>query len=963
MQPYATIMFDILKISTRALASIGLKLLLLISTFNWIAVDTSYAQFSQLFLNTVPSGVSVQLLGTDNIDYYTGSGFVADIRFNDAEMQSLSHVLKSIGYDLSLKNSARVSGFLQVGFYFSGNVFFIEGDLKFAQSHVSLRSYDIENNHILKGKLNIKHLMPSVLLENTLNSVDGLFSGSFDFTINQKTYDFELDGPVQGKDINIALADNKEVLIDQASGDLSLRNGKSLEIKNLKFHRGNLESKGYIRIDEIANQDVDGSKKKEHQKSWKVVFHSDFIKEVSFADVYAQWPQQIKSNVYVWLSTHMGIGNLTEATFDFEGKVGGDGVFTQIDFSSVLEVKDASVIMHQSAKEISDIEGKITLSNNKITFNAVSNSQGFKATHLQGNIIEVDGKNQIQILLDIDSDVKRIVDIFSAFIVSNPNFKSFDVSAMRGEVKSKLTILLPLETSLDSHEQAELTIEGSINHYQLKHRQIPFILHGKKLTISKHTIGDILNDGYSIAGDMQIGDIKGIVSIEHALPHQDNIPTIIHFAGPIDLSLIKHSIISGYVEGMGDLDITITKAIADNVKNNYDLSIDLTEAKFDLPFFGWSKKLEESFIIHSSGYIKPYSIKANTLSVEALDSFLDSSMTIDKSSRFDWQIENLQFGENQISGFIKKTQSEGLEIGIASKNLKMISNKNQAGLSSNAKDMFSNQLLEEILPDGKILAALDQISINQNMMHDIRLIYDKHNAQFDTLYLMAQGVEDGLDHLNVSDIPNLEFIWNSSGDGKQNLNINIQNLGFFLRAFDFSQSLYRGVFKGKNVSQNSSDGLRLDFILEDYSLRDAPFLLSLLSHLSLSAPIDLLVNDGISFSKATGSAHYQGDVVKIENWRTSSLTLGVNFSGEYNRRTDWIAIDGNVAPFYLLNNLLGSVPFIGDITTQKGLQPLLAADFSAVGLVDNPDIEVYTSTLLLPGILKNIIPDSPSTEQ
>ncbi len=65
-------------------------------------------------------------------------------------------------------------------------------------------------------------------------------------------------------------------------------------------------------------------------------------------------------------------------------------------------------------------------------------------------------------------------------------------------------------------------------------------------------------------------------------------------------------------------------------------------------------------------------------------------------------------------------------------------------------------------------------------------------------------------------------------------------------------------------------------------------------------------------------------------------------------------IRGTIIPAYLLNNLVGTVPVIGDILTGPEKEGIFAANYSAKGPINDLEIFVNPLTVLAPGILRDL---------
>jgi hypothetical protein len=107
---------------------------------------------------------------------------------------------------------------------------------------------------------------------------------------------------------------------------------------------------------------------------------------------------------------------------------------------------------------------------------------------------------------------------------------------------------------------------------------------------------------------------------------------------------------------------------------------------------------------------------------------------------------------------------------------------------------------------------------------------------------------------------------------------------------------------------------------------------------------------------------FSRDEIVITEAKLRGADVGVLATGRIDRKTDTIALAGEVAPAYTLNSLLGNIPLIGTLLTGGG-DGVFAASYEITGPLANPDVRVNPLTVLTPGIIRRLLTGFGSDNQ
>lgn len=199
-----------------------------------------------------------------------------------------------------------------------------------------------------------------------------------------------------------------------------------------------------------------------------------------------------------------------------------------------------------------------------------------------------------------------------------------------------------------------------------------------------------------------------------------------------------------------------------------------------------------------------------------------------------------------------------------------------------------------------------------------------------------------------------------ASQSKMTLRIESDDAGATLKAFDVYENAVGGAMLVVGESAPGGDKKLISGKAEltNFRVVNAPVLARLVNALSLPGIIQLLGSDGISFTRLESNFSWQrmkgGDMISMKDGRTSGSSMGLTFEGQVDRIQQTINVTGTIVPVTLVNDILGSIPLLGDILSGGSDGGVFAATYSVRGPVKNPTIMVNPLAVLTPGFLRRI---------
>jgi hypothetical protein len=182
------------------------------------------------------------------------------------------------------------------------------------------------------------------------------------------------------------------------------------------------------------------------------------------------------------------------------------------------------------------------------------------------------------------------------------------------------------------------------------------------------------------------------------------------------------------------------------------------------------------------------------------------------------------------------------------------------------------------------------------------------------------------------------------------------NFGAVVQLLDLTDSIADGSVevKGEAIDAGAQRTFRGHLEARDYRLIRAPAFAKLLSLASLTSFASLLAGEGLPFSRLSGDFVFADGKLVLDNVHAYGGALGINTSGTVDLANGTLDLDGTLVPAYTINSVLGYVPILGKLLLGGEGQGLFAANFHAVGPIDDPKISVNPLSALAPGFLRKL---------
>lgn len=376
---------------------------------------------------------------------------------------------------------------------------------------------------------------------------------------------------------------------------------------------------------------------------------------------------------------------------------------------------------------------------------------------------------------------------------------------------------------------------------------------------------------------------------------------------------------------------------------------DLRPAAFALPVLGWDKPLGDPALLAVNARLRDSEVAAvEALRLEAPGLAAAGSLSFERPGGgvTGVRIDHLRYGETDLFG-------EAARVGDAHYRLVLRGEQFDAEPWWNGLDAFQ----------GEATAATDE----ERPRIDLEFAFDRVRLDADrTFHAVSGAVQRDRRGWPLIDLtlhsagaagPRAWLHYVRGGDGSGDLQVELDDAGALLAAFEVSESVRGGrlILAGRRPPGPLERPIEGGLVLEDYRVVGAPILARLLAAASPAGLGDLLTTDGLGFERLESGIAIGPRRIVLRDGRTAGGALGMTFAGAIDRAEATVDVVGTLVPMHLINEFLGAIPLLGTLLTAGRGDALLAFTYSVRGPMEAPAVAVNPLSGLAPGVLRQLL--------
>ncbi len=612
---------------------------------------------------------------------------------------------------------------------------------------------------------------------------------------------------------------------------------------------------------------------------------------------------------------------------------------------------DASFLFENMTIDYSDTLTPATKANGKGTFDGdnltitgdsayVKDVHGTNLDMVFSDFLVVGG-GVANIKMDVDGPLSSYLEYLALDPINLSEDIGLDAKQAKGNLKAKLDVSFPTLEDLPKDE-VKVSVNGTLSDLNLPDMVQGLPLTGGPLSLNVSG-GKVLVKGKAQLAnrDVTLDWIQNLDSAgkEFAMQVKAQIGA--------DKELRNHFGIDldDFIQGTLPVDLVFTE------KPNGDAAIkvkgDLNPMKIGIKPFDYTKATGVPGTVNLTANLKSNVLKTITgLSLETQDLKVDNAtLTFRQLKGTEVELARAQLGSAKIG---KTLQTVDLEITPG----------NTWKVKAEGTVFDAGPFLKDE-PKGNI--PQDNPAFEISLKTDTMLTKKEQSIQKAKLYIELNK-RTNVERLEVDAFAGKGSIYvryKPNQSGQRNFHMEATDAGATLKAFDVFPDVIGGsmVIYGEPIGGNDSDDIYGTARMENFRVVNAPALARLINAMSITGLEGALKNEGLAFTKLEGTFEWlfrpQGSLLTIKNGRTSGASIGLSFEGKVDRASQTLDIKGTIVPMSEVNNIIGSIPLVGDILT--GGSGLIAATYTMRGPAKEPQVSINPLSVLTPGFLRRIL--------
>jgi hypothetical protein len=654
------------------------------------------------------------------------------------------------------------------------------------------------------------------------------------------------------------------------------------------------------------------------------------------------WPRGAAPNPRDWVLANVGQGKVdhTEAAFDLELPAAGEPVIHR--FDGELKASDVTISYLKPLPPIRGADGVARFTDKSFTIDfSGGQSAGLAVRTGTVRITDLEKKDQ-RIVIEgrVEGGLRQALQLLNHPPLGYVSKVGIDPDQVEGRVTTGLSVDFLARRSV-RFEDIALKADAKLTDVALARAMFGHHVDGGQLSLV------LDNEGMTLSGDARCEDIPTRLAWREQFKADAAFDSRFEFqltadaAGRARLGLDLRP----YVDGAIPMKLVYTRL--PRQRSTLQGELGLERAALTAEFVGWRKAPGEpgraTFEVEFRGEhpvaVRNFSIQAGSLAAAGSGSFSDKGPQLDRL-----RLDRLAFANTRL-------ESVTLDLGGAMPVMTIGGGQIDASPlleAENPVKQAPEPLAKKPSQPFELRAArLDRVIVGEGRALSNVAVTLRHDAYYWDRILLDATLPGGTA---------LGVRYKARADRRHDLEIVSADAGDLLRTFDITDKVTGGRLQISGMAVDDAPNRPLSGTAEitDFRLTKTPFLVRLLSIATLTGLIDVLTGEGFQFDR------FRADFTKTAGWlavagaRASGPSLG--FTGDGYIDLDHGALDmrGTIVPVYLLNNLLGKIPLIGNLLIGGSGQGLFAVTYRASGALDEPTLSVNPLTALAPGFLRNL---------
>ena len=723
------------------------------------------------------------------------------------------------------------------------------------------------------------------------------------------------------------------------------------------------------------------------------------LRDLAVTELGSYWPADLASNARDWPVENLTAGRLTEARVSLALRLpdGNPDALALDQLDGSLSYDDLTVHFLRPLPPVTGVSGGAVFSQSGFRFETSGGQMGeIQVLPTTVDITGLDTANPAQGVHEVMTvDVALETPVRAAMeLIDHPRLDllagmGLSPEQTSGQAGLRGRFVFPLLNDL-AFEQVDIGIAANIEGAGIEDAVL-----GRNITEGQFTL-ELTQDGMTLQGPLRLAGVAASATWQENFTDQGDyrsrlealVPALDE-AGRAALGFAAPD----YLRGPLSASITMLESLQG--ARQIQAAANLKETELSIPEILWTKApgvdSDARVTLDMSGeQLQSYSL----LQLQAPDLFIAGSARpgADGKGLAVLSLQEARFHRSDLRGVVVDLSGAGPRIEIAGGTLDAhpflksdeddtpaVAADGQTARASQSDITANGGAQEQYEPLSLTTGALDVVYVGeQSHLEQVTLEIERVPAGWQRILVEGQIPEKlwyaprrgGASPPDPNAEPRrVRVDYGPAADGRQLLNINTNDMGSVLRAFD----VVEGVEGGKLEVTGSADGplpaypMKGEIKSDQFFVRDAPVLARLLTLASFQGIGNTLSGSGIAFDRLFGAFEVADERITTDLLRAYGAAVGLTAKGDIDVGRDIINLNGTVVPAYTINRILGYIPILGNLLTGGEGEGFIAVTYGISGPIEDPDVSVNPLSALAPGFLRNIFsgggsaPDPEST--
>ncbi len=668
------------------------------------------------------------------------------------------------------------------------------------------------------------------------------------------------------------------------------------------------------------------------------------VHDMEVSHVKQIWPLFAAKGARSWVLDHVFGGRVVDGRLQFKvvpDRLGNGIPLTADEVSGRFQLDDTRFDTVGQIPPVRDAAGVVDFQGNDVDISLSSGTvflpSGRSVTASDGKLrIEKANRPPLIGALDINvaGEAAAITELASYDPINAMRFVGMKPDEFSGQVTGNVKADIPLSKGIDT---SKLFWHVALDYEDLS---LARPLDGQRISDADGTIV-VEPDNAVIAAKAKMNGIPAEISVVEPLraggpERQRKVQLVLDDATRENVMPELSTLVSGTIKV--NLDATTAGSQA--------VTADLTNAKLDIPWVGWSKgpgiAADLSFTLQKSegsSTLSDFRLEGKSFAIGgsialAGGSFSSARLTTVKLNRDDNVAVSIKRSGKSYSVDVSGSQMDARSL-----------------IKQFTSDVGSS-------PAGKASAGAG-VSVNL----DVKAITGFGGEQLSNVAVNYSGAGSKVNGLTVSAVTgsgSAVSVRNSSDGGQRSLQMQSADAGAILRFMNIYDNMQGGVIK-LGLSAAGDGPMRGQVDTSNFWIVNEPRLASIVSttppgdQRSLNQAVKSNIDTSrVQFERGFAQIEKGQGYLKIGNGVLRGPMIGTTFQGTLFDENGNMAMTGTFMPAYGLNRIFGEIPLFGAILGNGRDRGLIGVTYRLSGKAKSPNLQINPLSVIAPGIFRSI---------